>query len=331
MYQLNQTKPYDVVAIGNAILDVLSFTTDEFLASQGMTKGTMQLIDAKQAIDLYQHMGQAEEVSGGSAANTLAGIAQLGAKTAFIGKVYSDQLGEIYRHDLTAVGVEFKTPSNQHGKPTGRSYILVTPDAERTMNTYLGAGSDIHVEDVDAGLMAGCKILYGEGYQWSTPHNKDALRHAFKIAKQHGAKVAFTLSDVFCVEAHRADFQEMLNGTFDILFSNEAEIGALFPGKSLEEIIDHVQGKADIVVITRGEHGSIILTPNERVEVKAQSVAKVVDTTGAGDLYAAGFLYGMVKGLSLEACGNLGSACAAAIIQQLGARSQKPLKALIAA
>lgn len=330
MYGLDRNKPYDVVAIGNAILDVLAFTDDAFIASHGMKKGTMELIDEVKAKAIYEQMGQAEEVSGGSAANTLAGMAQLGARTAFIGKVCDDQLGTIYRHDLRAVGVEFDTPPASGGRPTGCSYILVTPDAERTMNTYLGAGSEIMPEDIDETLISRSKILYGEGYQWSLPQTKDAMRRAFVAARQHGGKVAFTLSDVFCVNAHRDEFQALLDDTFDILFANEAEISALYPGKSLEEIIDTVRDKADLVAITRGEHGSVIVTKTERVEVKAHPVAKLVDTTGAGDLYAAGFLYGYVHAMPLAKCGEIGSRCASQIIQQLGARSMKPLKELVA-
>lgn len=331
MYGLDRNKPYDVVAIGNAILDVLAFTDDALLTRFGMTKGTMTLITDEEAQRLYEHMAQTQEVSGGSAANTLAGMASLGARTAFIGKVCEDQLGKIYRHDLRAVGVDFDTPANKGGKPTGCSYILVTPDGERTMNTYLGAGSDIVPEDIDETVIMRGKIVYGEGYQWSTPQTKSALRRGFDFAKKHGGKVAFTLSDVFCVEGNREEFLQLIEDTFDILFANENEIQALYPGKKWEEILDILQGKIDVIAITRGEKGSVILTANERVEVKAKPVAKVVDTTGAGDLYAAGFLYGYVHAMPLKNCGDLGSACAAEIIQHLGARSMKPLQQLLSA
>lgn len=331
MYGLDRDKPYDVVAIGNAILDVLAFTDESLLEKHGMVKGTMQLIDAPKAIKIYKDMGQAEEVSGGSAANTLAGMAQLGARTGFIGKVHDDQLGEIYRHDLTAVGVDFTTPPTVKGPPTGRSYIVVTPDGERTMNTFLGAGSEIYDEDIDEKMISNTKILLGEGYQWSTPNNKQALSKAFEMARQHRVKVAFTLSDVFCVQAHRDDFIRLLDDTFDILFANEAEISAMYPGKSLQEIIQTVQGKADVIAITRSEHGSVIVTRDGVVEVPATRVDKLVDSTGAGDLYAAGFLYGYVHAMPLTKCAQLGGACAAEIIQQLGARCVKPLKELLAA
>jgi len=330
MYGLDTSKTYDVVGIGNAILDILATTNDAFLRSQGMVKGTMQLIDSQRAAELYSQMAQTTEVSGGSAANTLAGMASLGSKTAFIGKVNDDQLGAIYRHDLRAVGVAFDTPTSTTGVPTGCSYILVTPDAERTMNTFLGAGSDIREDDIDESLIARAKIVYGEGYQWSTPHNKDALRKAFTLARRHDAKVAFTLSDVFCVENHRSDFVALLDEHLDILFANEHEIQMLFPGKSLEAILDHVQGKADAICITRSSQGSVILTPDERVMIDPVPAKELVDTTGAGDLYAAGFLHGYCKGLPLAECGRLGSACATVIIQHLGARSMTSLKELVA-
>lgn len=330
MYGLDASKPYDVVGIGNAILDILAMTDDAFIERQGMKKGTMMLIDENRAADLYRQMGQTKEVSGGSAANTLAGMASLGSKTAFIGKVCDDALGKIYRHDLQAVGVEFTTPSIVGGKPTGCSYILITPDAQRTMNTYLGAGSEIYEADIDETLIAKAKIVYGEGYQWSSPHNKDALRRAFTLARKHGGKVAFTLSDVFCVEAHRADFQALLDNHLDILFSNEHEIQSLYPGETLEAIMDKIQGKADAIIITRSEQGSIILTKDERVNVGIVPVKELVDTTGAGDLYAAGFLHGYCQGKPLAACGAMGSRCATEIIQHVGARSMKNLKELVA-
>lgn len=330
MYGLDESKPYDVVGIGNAILDIIAEAEDNFLIEQSMVKGTMQLIDDKRAAELYEEMGQTKEVSGGSAANTLAGMAQLGSRTAFIGKVRDDQLGRIYRHDLCAVGVHFDTPPTTEGAPTGCSYILVTPDAERTMNTYLGAGSEIYEEDVTEELIGNAKIVYGEGYQWSTPKNKDALRKAFVMARENDAKVAFTLSDVFCVEHHRTDFQILLAEHFDVLFANEQEVEALYPDLSFEDIMDKIQGVADVVAVTRGAEGSIILTPEERIEVKAAPVGNLVDTTGAGDLYAAGFLHGYCVGRPLVECGRLGSACAAEIIQQLGARSMHSLKDKVA-
>ncbi len=319
------------MAIGNAIVDVLAFADDAFVDKQEMRKGTMCLIDAPRAEDLYNSMGTATEVSGGSAANTLAGLSSLGAKTAFIGKVNDDELGKIFRHDLNAVGVEFTTPENVGGQPTARCLIVVTPDGQRTMNTYLGAAGEIHEQDIDAALIAQAQVVYGEGYMWDLECTKVALRKAFAEAKKAGAKVAFTLSDVFCVERSREDYVRMIADDFDILFCNHEEAKALYPGKELEEIFGILQGQCELIAVTCGSKGSVILTPTERVEVDAIWVTELVDTTGAGDLYAAGFLYGYTQGLSLKECGRLGSACASDIITHLGARAQKPLKRLLAA
>ena len=325
------TKTYDVVAIGNAIVDVLAFCDDAFIAAQEMRKGTMQLIDARRAEQLYAAMGQATEVSGGSAANTLAGLADLGAKTAFIGKVNADELGKIFRHDMNAIGVEFKTPDATNGIVTARCLIVVTPDGQRTMNTFLGAAGEIHSDDVDTRLIQNAQIFYGEGYMWDLEVTKAALRHAFAAARAAGTKIAFTLSDVFCVERSRAEYLAMIRDDFDILFCNHDEALALYPGKSFDEVLALLQGQCEVIAITCGAKGSIILTPSERIEVKPIWVTEVVDTTGAGDLYAAGFLYGFTRGLPLTECGRLGSACASDIITHLGARAQKPLKRLLAA
>lgn len=323
-------KPYHVVAIGNAIVDVLAFSDDRFIEEQNMRKGTMCLIDDARAEALYGVMGQATEVSGGSAANTLAGMASLGARTAFIGKVNNDPLGAHFRHDLNAVGVEFTTPSTQNGQPTARCLIVVTPDGQRTMNTYLGAAGEIHESDVDAALISKAHVLYGEGYMWDMECTKTALRRAFALAKQAGAKVAFTLSDVFCVERSREEYLAMIADDFDILFCNHDEACALYPGKSFDEVLDALQGQCEVIAVTCGSKGSIILTPTERIHINPIWVHEVVDTTGAGDLYASGFLYGLTHGKPLKVCGELGSACASEIITHLGARAQKPLKRLIA-
>ncbi len=324
-------KPYHVVAIGNAIVDVLAFADDAFIAKQEMRKGTMQLIDAPRAESLYGAMGQAAEVSGGSAANTLAGMADLGAKTAFIGKVNKDELGRIFRHDMNAIGVEFKTPDATNGVVTARCLIVVTPDGQRTMNTFLGAAGEIHKDDVDTKLISNAQIFYGEGYMWDLDVTKTALRHAFATAKAAGTKIAFTLSDVFCVERSREDYLAMIRDDFDILFCNHDEAMALYPGKSFEQVLDLLQGQCEVIAVTCGSKGSIILTKDERIKVDAIWVHEVVDTTGAGDLYAAGFLYGFTHGMKLAECGKLGSACASEIIKHLGARAQKPLKRLLAA
>lgn len=322
-------KIYDVVAIGNAIVDVLAFCDDRFIEEQEMRKGTMQLIDSARAEQLYNAMGQATEVSGGSAANTLAGMSDLGAKTAFIGKVNEDELGRIFRHDMNSIGVEFKTPEATNGVVTARCLIVVTPDGQRTMNTFLGAAGEIHTSDVDEALIKNAQIFYGEGYMWDLDVTKAALRHAFATARAAGTKIAFTLSDVFCVERSRDEYLAMIKADFDILFCNHDEAKALYPEKTFDEILDTLQGQCEVIAITCGSKGSIILTPTERIQVGAIWVHEVVDTTGAGDLYAAGFLYGFTRGLPLVECGRLGSACASDIITHLGARAQKPLKRLL--
>lgn len=330
MSNLSLNKPYHVVAIGNAIVDVLAFAQEGMISALSIKKGTMQLIDEKRAHDLYAQMGPATEVSGGSAANTLAGLASLGAKTAFIGKVYQDELGRIFRHDMQAVGVEFLTPAADKGKSTARCLILVTPDGQRTMNTFIGACNELDESDIDEAVIAKAQIVYGEGYMWDEPCAKNALRKAFALAKTHGAKIAFTLSDTFCVERYREDFKALMQDSFDILFCNESEMRAMYPDQDFPAILDKLQGMCEIIAVTCGDKGSIILTKDERIHVDAVAVREVVDTTGAGDLYAAGFLYGLTHGLSLKRCGELGSACASDIITHLGARAQKPLKRLMA-
>lgn len=325
------SKPYHVVAIGNAIVDVLAFADDTFVEAQAMRKGTMCLIDDARAEALYNAMDQTTEVSGGSAANTLAGMAALGAKTAFIGKVNNDALGAHFRHDMNSVGVEFHTPERIDGKPTARCLIVVTPDGQRTMNTYLGAAGEIDVADVDPKLVADAEILYVEGYMWDLEVTKRAVRRAYELARAAGTKIAFTLSDVFCVERSREEYLTMIAKDFDILFCNHEEACALYPGKSFEEVLDALQGQCEVIAITCGSKGSIILTPSERITIDAIWVTELVDTTGAGDLYAAGFLYGLTHGKSLNECGRIGSACASDIITHLGARAQKPLKRLLVA
>lgn len=330
MSSVGLNKPYHVVAIGNAIVDVLAFSEDGIVNALGLRKGAMQLIDQDRAEALYSQMGPATEVSGGSAANTLAGLASLGAKTAFIGKVFQDELGRIFRHDMQAAGVEFTIPAADKGRSTARCLIMVTPDGQRTMNTFIGACNELYVEDVEESLIAKAQIVYGEGYMWDMECTKKAITHAFDLAKKHGAKVAFTLSDVFCVERSREEFLNLCNNYIDILFCNESEIRAMYPGLDFPAILDKIQGSCELIAITCGDTGSIILTKEERIRVDAVPVKEVVDTTGAGDLYAAGFLYGLTHGMPLSKCGQLGSACASDIITHLGARAQKPLKRLMA-
>lgn len=328
---MNTNKKYDVVAIGNAIVDVVAFAEDNFIDAQGMRKGTMQLVDQAAGDALYAAMGPGTEISGGSAANTLAGLASLGGKTGFIGKVATDQLGKIFRHDLRAAGVTFDSTESNGDAGTGRCLICVTPDGQRTMNTYLGAAGALGGSDIDAALIESAKIFYIEGYMWFDPGTKDAIRQGFEIAKKAGTKIAFTLSDAFCVEANRAEFVEMIAKNFDILFCNEAEACALYPELSFPAVLDKLQGQCEVIAVTCGEKGSIILTKDERITIVAEKIDKLVDTTGAGDLYAAGFMYGLTHGKSLGESGKLGSACAAEILGYLGARAQRPLKQLLAA
>jgi sugar/nucleoside kinase (ribokinase family) len=320
---------YDVCGIGNAIVDVLSFTEDAFLKEHSLAKGGMMLIDEARAEELYGFMESAAECSGGSVANSVAAIASLGGTPAFIGKVKSDQLGEIFRHDMRGVGVHFDTNPATSGAATARCLIFVTPDAQRTMNTYLGACTDVRVEDVNDALIAKSQVLYIEGYLWDQPHAKEAIRKAVDAAKKKGRKVALTLSDTFCVERHRADFFELIRRSVDILFANENEIKSLFEEETYETASWQAKGLCPIVVVTRGEKGAVVLLKDATIQVDAETIAEVMDTTGAGDLFAAGFLYGYTQGRGLMGCARLGNACAAHIIQQLGARSMKPLREVV--
>lgn len=330
MINLDTTKTIDVTGVGNAILDVLAYMSDDFIQSQGMNKGDMALIDEARAAELYELMGQTQEVSGGSVANSMAGIAGLGGKAAFIGRVRNDQFGSVYRHDLQSVGVRYETPDATDGPATGCCYVMVTPDGERTMNTYLGAGSSLSPADMDESLIKDSKIVFIEGYQWNGEHNIAGVQHAFALAHKHGALRAFTLSAMFCVQAHREEFLQFIPESVDILFTNEEEAQALYPGESLEVIQGKLAQQTQLVALTLGEKGSRILCGGQVIEIAPQRVAKVTDATGAGDLYAAGLLYGLTQGKSLQESGDLASRCAAQIIQQLGARAMQPLSALVA-
>lgn len=331
MLELDMNKPIDVTGIGNAILDILSFMPDAFIEEQGMNKGDMMLIDEDRAHELYNHMGQTQEASGGSVANSVAGIASLGGNAAFIGRVRDDQFGKIYRHDLTSIGVQFGTPSATSGPATGCCYIMVTPDGERTMNTYLGAGSAIYPDDIDASLIANSKIVFSEGYQWCNAHNIEAIQKAFRDTRAAGGLTAFSLSAVFCVEQYREQFVAEIEEQVDILFANEAEAKALYPGLSIDEITVRLAEKTKLTAMTLSEKGSILIAGGQPIGIPPHPVDKVVDATGAGDLYAGGLLYGLTQGWSLEESGALASRCASRIIQQLGARSMQPLNELIAA
>jgi sugar/nucleoside kinase (ribokinase family) len=324
------TTPLDVVGIGNAIVDVLAQADDSFIAAEKLAKGTMMLIDEPRAHELYNRMGSGIEASGGSAANTIAGIASLGGSAAYIGKVADDLLGKVFAHDLRATGVRYVTTPLAGGPATARCLILVTPDAQRTMNTFLGASVEFQPGDIDCELVAAAQVTYLEGYLFDRPLAKAAFRQAGEIAHKAGRKVSLTLSDPFCVDRHRADFRDLIRGHVDILFANEAEICSLYETKDFEQAAAAVRGEAEIAVLTRSEKGATVVTAKDRVAVPAAPVARVVDTTGAGDLFASGFLYGFTRGKDLAHCAKLGALCAAEIISHFGARPEVKLKELAA-
>lgn len=325
-------KDLGVVAIGNALVDVLAHATDEFIEQQqrehGMQPGAMTLIERLRAVELYGMMGPGTEVSGGSAANTMAGFASFGGKGGFIGKVADDQLGEIFRHDLRSSGIEFDTPALIAGEPTGRCLILVTDDGDRTMNTFLGAAVELNEHDIDEDIIKRAKVLYLEGYLFDRDQAKAAFRKAAEIAKKHGTKVSLSLSDPFCVDRHKADFIDLVDNHVDILFANEQEIMSLYDVFEWDQVPAIVEQKDLIGALTRSEKGSLIIQDDQIFEVPTPQV-KVMDTTGAGDAYAAGFLYGYTEGMDLYKCGELGSAAAAEVIQIMGPRTDKKLSSLI--
>jgi len=319
----------DVLCIGNAIVDVIADTTDAFLDREGLVKGTMRLIEADEAERIYSHMGPAHQVSGGSAGNTAAGVAALGGRAGFIGQVAPDQLGEFYRHDLTAAGVEFITPAADVGAPTARSMILVTPDGHRTMNTFLGAAQHLPASALDEEQIRNSAILYLEGYLWDPETPRYAMVRAIAVAREARRKVAFTLSDIFCVDRHRDGFNRLLDERrIDILFANQAEIEALAGVAHLETAVAAIAPKVETLVVTRSEDGALAVRGDERSDVAAEPIAKLVDTTGAGDLFASGFLVGEARGLGLERSLRLGAICAAEVIQHYGARPEADLRAL---
>lgn len=318
----------DVVCIGNAIVDVLASVDDSFLAENGFDKGIMTLIDENQAETIYAKMGPAKEASGGSAANTAAGIAALGGNGAYIGRVRDDQLGQIFRHDIRTGGVKFDTAPASDGASTARCFVMVTPDAQRTMMTYLGACTELDKNDVDPALIADAKVTYLEGYLWDPPKAKEAIANAAEIAHANGRKVALTLSDPFCVERHRDTFLELIAERVDILFANEDEIVSLFQAESFDDAAARVSAFVETAVLTRSAKGSVVISGGEKVEVPAEPVAQVRDTTGAGDLYAAGFLYGYTQGRSMKDCARFGGVCAAEVISHMGARPETSLAEL---
>ena len=320
----------DVVGIGNAIVDVIARCDEAFLDKEALVKGTMALIDADRAEALYRMMGPGTEASGGSAGNTMAGIASLGGNGAYIGKVRDDLLGEVFRHDLTAQGVRFDTPPATVGPGTARCLILVTPDGQRTLNTYLGACVALGPDDIDPAIVGMAQVTYLEGYLFDPPLAQQAFRKAAEIAHGAGRKVALSLSDPFCVERHRAAFRDLVAGDVDILFANEVEICSLYETADFAVAAAAVRGHVAIAALTRSAQGSVILAGGAEHRVAAAPVTRVVDSTGAGDLYAAGFLYGLTRGLPLPICGETGGLCAAEIISHVGARPERNLSELIA-
>ena len=321
-------KIYDVVGIGNAIVDIIARCDESFLSKHDLAKGFMRLIDAEDANRLYEAMGPAVERSGGSVANSIAGLASFGAKCGFIGRVAADQFGGIFRHDIRSLGVAYDTLPASDGAPTARCLILVTPDGERTMNTFLGASVDFTPDDLDLDLIGAAKIVYLEGYLFDRDEAKAAFRDAARTAKAAGAKVALSLSDAFCVDRHRDDFKSLVREGADIVFANEKEITSLYQVNSFEEAADAALQDCEMAVLTRSEAGSVIVADGENIEIEAEPAARVVDLTGAGDLYAAGFLYGLTHGASLPMCGRLGSLAAAEAISHIGARPEVSLRQL---
>jgi sugar/nucleoside kinase (ribokinase family) len=322
---------FDVATIGNAIVDIITKSDDKFLQDQELIRGAMTLIDADRASSLYRKMGPAIEASGGSAANTAAGVASLGGRAAFIGKVAEDQFGGVFRHDIRAAGVAYDTPQATEGPPTARSLIFVTPDAQRTMQTYLGACLNLTPSDVDPDTIKGSKVIYLEGYLWDPPRAKEAFLQAARIAHGADRKVALTLSDSFCVERHRASFRDLVEHHIDILIANEAEICSLWQVDSFDAALQATRGKCEVAALTRSEKGAVIFADGEVHVVDAAKVEKVVDTTGAGDLFAAGFLYGYTAGYNLFDAGRIGAIAAAEVISHIGPRPQTRLADLLPA
>ncbi len=324
---------FNVVGIGNAIVDVFAPADDAFIEANGLNRGAMNLIDADEAERLYAKMAPGRAVSGGSAANTIAGIASLGGSGGYIGKVCDDQLGEVFRHDIRAAGVAFETPplSGPDAPPTARSLILVTPDAQRTMNTFLGACVELGPDDIDPDMIARAQVTYLEGYLWDRPKAKEAFIKAAKLAHGAGRRVSLTLSDSFCVERHRDSFRDLVTNHVDILFANDEEMRSLYETRTLEEALNAIHGDCELTVVTRSGDGSVVVDGVSVYEVQVEPVERVVDTTGAGDLYAAGFLYGFTQGKHPAECGRIGSLAASEIVSHYGARPERNLATLLAA
>ncbi len=321
----------DVVGIGNAIVDVISHAEDSFLDQHALAKGAMTLINAEQSDALYGAMGVGVEVSGGSAANTMVGLALMGGAAGYVGKVADDTLGEVFRHDIAAAGVQFKTALSSDSAPTARCLILVTEDAQRTMNTYLGACVELGPDDIDEDAIADAQVIYMEGYLWDPPGAKEAFRKAQKIASAHGRRVSLSLSDSFCVDRYRDEFRDLVENHVDILFANEDEILSLYQLTDFDAALQLVGSHCEIAALTRSEQGSVVVGRREVHVIDAAPVARLVDTTGAGDLYAAGFLYGITQNFDLARCGRLGALAAAEIISHFGAKPEIDIAQFVAA
>ncbi len=329
--RFSKTCSLDVVGIGNAIVDVLVQTDDAFLMQHSLQKGGMALIDEQQAEALYTASGPGLETSGGSVANTMVGISQLGGRAGFIGRVKDDQLGGIFSRDIRAVGARFDTPAATSGAKTARCLIYVTPDAERTMCTFLGASTQLEPDDLDLSMVSDTKVLYLEGYLWDSPAAKRAFIAAAEACRAANGQVALSLSDGFCVDRHRDSFLDLVNGHVDVLFANEVEIKSLYQTDDFDAALESVRGSCSVIAITRGSQGSVVLSGDQRWDIGIVGLGDLIDTTGAGDLYAGGFLHGYTQGESLERCGNLGAICAGQIVTQLGARPQVSLHDLVSA
>ncbi len=320
---------YDVLGIGNAIVDVIARTEDDFLVKQGMHKGGMALIDEPRAQSLYSAMGKTVEKSGGSAANTIVGVAGFGARAAFVGKVKDDKLGQSFASDIRKAGVAFDTKPAKDGPSTACCYVMVTPDGERTMNTWLGAAQHLYPSDIHEDVIASSAITYLEGYLWDPPHAKDAFRKAAKIAHEAKRKVALTLSDAFCVSRYRAEFLELIKtGTVDLVFANESELKSLYESSDFDTAAKILRHDAKLAVVTRSEKGCVVINRDEMIEVPAAPIDKLVDATGAGDLFAAGFLFGLARGRDHQTAARLGALAAAEVIQHIGARPEVSLQEL---
>jgi len=320
---------YDVVGIGNALVDVIAHADDDFIVKHELIKGSMTLVDTDRALYLYEALGGAIEMSGGSAANTMCGVASFGGTAAYIGKVSDDELGRVFGHDCRAVGVQFRPGAPADGTPTGRCIIVVTPDAQRTMNTYLGVSSLLCPTDIDADTVAGGQVLYMEGYLYDRPEAKEAFRYAARVAHANDRQVSLTLSDSFCVDRHRVDFRALVSDEVDVLFGNEDELMSLYEVATMDEAVKAVRADCALAVITTGPKGCLIVTADDVLSAPAQPVEHVLDTTGAGDLFAAGFLYGYTRRRALAECAELGAIAAAEVISHVGPRPLMELRTLL--